>query len=114
MVSIAFRSKFCPVDFNLDFATCVTFCPSMTSDARLRPVFKASRRNVLAPLFNKGTPIGKDFRKYFLVHVLCDNVFQLTRDITFLPDSSSTHMMRSSVWIVSLLHSRYDSFLLLQ
>jgi hypothetical protein len=33
----------------------VTFCPSMTSDARFRPVFKASRPKVLAPLFNKGT-----------------------------------------------------------
>jgi hypothetical protein len=54
-VSIAFWSKFCPVDFNLDLAACVTFCPSMTSYARLRPVFKASRPTVLAPLFNKGT-----------------------------------------------------------
>jgi hypothetical protein len=54
-VSIAFRSKFCPVDFNLDLAACVTFCPSMTSYARFRPVFKASRPKVLAPLFNKGT-----------------------------------------------------------
>jgi hypothetical protein len=54
-VSIAFWSRFCPVDFNLDLAACVTFCPSMTSDARFRPVFKASRPKVLAPLFNKGT-----------------------------------------------------------
>jgi hypothetical protein len=28
-VSIAFWSKFCPVDFNLDLAACVTFCPSI-------------------------------------------------------------------------------------
>jgi hypothetical protein len=25
-VSIAFWSKFCPVDFNLDLAACLTFC----------------------------------------------------------------------------------------
>jgi hypothetical protein len=54
-VSIAFWSKFCPVDFNLDLAACVTFGPSMTSDARLRSVFKASRPKGLAPFFNKGT-----------------------------------------------------------
>ena len=54
-MSISFRSKFCPVDFNLDLAACATFRPSMTSDARFRPVFKASRTNVLAPLCNKGT-----------------------------------------------------------
>ena len=52
---MAFWSKFYHVDFNLDLAACVTFCPSMTSDARFRPVFKASRPKVLAPLFNKGT-----------------------------------------------------------
>jgi hypothetical protein len=90
-VSIAFRSKFCPVDFNLDLAACVTFCPSMTSYARFRPVFKASRPKVLAPLFNKGTADLNRLRKYFLVHVLYENVVQLTRDIPFLPDSSSTH-----------------------
>jgi hypothetical protein len=41
--------EFCPVDFNLDLAACLTFCPSMTSDVRLKPVFKASRPKVLAP-----------------------------------------------------------------
>jgi hypothetical protein len=54
-VSIAFWSKLCPVDFNLDLAACVTFFPSMTSDTRYRPVFKASRPKVVAPLFNKVT-----------------------------------------------------------
>jgi hypothetical protein len=38
---MGFWSKLCPVDFNLDLAACVTFCPSMMSDARFRPVFKA-------------------------------------------------------------------------
>ena len=89
-MSIALWSKFCPVDFNLDLAACVTFCPSMTSDARFRPVFKASRPKVLAPLFNKGTADLNRLPKYFLVHVLSDNMFQRTRDIPFLPDSSST------------------------
>ena len=52
---MAFWSKFFPVDFNLDLTACVTFCLAMTSDARFRPVFKASQPKVLAPLFNKGT-----------------------------------------------------------
>jgi hypothetical protein len=41
--------------FQSGFGCLCDFCPSMTSDARFRPVFKASRPKVLAPLFNKGT-----------------------------------------------------------
>jgi hypothetical protein len=44
-VSIAFWSKFCPIDFDLDVAACVTFCPSMTSDARFRPVVEIDIRD---------------------------------------------------------------------
>jgi hypothetical protein len=34
-VSIAFWSKFCPVDFNLDLAACVTFCECTKSELDL-------------------------------------------------------------------------------
>ena len=87
---IVFWSELCPVDFNLDLRVCATFCPSMTSDARIRPVFKASDAKVWFLSLIKERPIWTDFRKYFLVHVLSDNVFQRIRDIPFLPDSSST------------------------
>jgi hypothetical protein len=36
------------------------------------------------------TGVKIPFERYFLVHVLSDNVFQRTRDIPFLSDSSST------------------------
>jgi hypothetical protein len=42
-VSIAFWSKFCPVDFNRDCAACLIFLPCTTSPALFNPVFKASR-----------------------------------------------------------------------
>ena len=41
-VSIAFWSKFSPVDFNRDVAACLIF------------IFKASRSKVFVPFFNKG------------------------------------------------------------
>jgi hypothetical protein len=42
-VSIAFWSKFSPVDFNRDVAACLIFIPCTTSPAIFNPVFKASR-----------------------------------------------------------------------
>jgi hypothetical protein len=39
----------------------------------------------------KERPIWTDFQKYFLVHVLSDNVFHRTRDIPFLPDYIILH-----------------------
>ena len=53
-MSIAFWSKFCPVDFNRDFAACLIFLPCTTSPPILNPVFKASRPRIFAPFFNKG------------------------------------------------------------
>jgi hypothetical protein len=41
-VSIAFWSKFSPLDFNRDFAACLIFLPCTTSRAIFNPVFKAS------------------------------------------------------------------------
>jgi hypothetical protein len=45
----------CPVVFNLVLAACFRFFPWTTSQAMVSPVLRASRPNVLAPLFNKGT-----------------------------------------------------------
>jgi hypothetical protein len=53
-MSIASWSKFCPVDFNRDFAACLIFLPCTTSPAVLNPVFKASRPRVFAPFFVSG------------------------------------------------------------
>ena len=87
---MAFRSKCCPVYFNLDLGACLTFCPSMTSDVRFRPVFKASRPKFWLLSFIKERLILTDFRCCYPVRVLSDNVFQRTRVILFLPVSSST------------------------
>ena len=76
-VSIAFWSKFCPVDFNRDFAACLIFLPCTTSPAIFNPVFKASRPMVFAPFFNKGMAA----LRYCQVHVLFNIVFPQIPDI---------------------------------
>jgi hypothetical protein len=44
---MAFWSKLCPVDFNLDLAACFKFLPATTPSAIFKPIFKASRPKVL-------------------------------------------------------------------
>ena len=53
-VSIAFWSKFCPVDFNRDLGACLIFLPYTTYPAIFNPVFKTSCPRIFAPFFNKG------------------------------------------------------------
>jgi hypothetical protein len=83
-VSIAFWSKFCPVDFNRDFAACLIFLPCTTSPAIFNPVFLKSRvLGFLLPFSIKAWLLKRVLQRYCQVHVLFDIVFPQIPDILF-------------------------------